>query len=109
MTYSRRLCCVLLAATFTFAALPALAQQMPDAAPTRGQLLYNTHCIECHSVQIHWREARQAQDWSSLLMWVTRWQATLELNWSQSDIGAVARHLNDSIYHLPAPQQQARR
>ena len=72
MTYSRSLRCGLLAATFTFAALPALAQPMPDTAPTRGQLLYNTHCIECHSVQIHWREARRAQDWSSLLMWVTR-------------------------------------
>jgi mono/diheme cytochrome c family protein len=77
----------------------ALAQPAP--ASTRGQLLYATHCIECHSTQMHWRDARQALDWASLKAQVRRWQGNAALGWSDADIAEVARHLNDTIYHYP--------
>src|SRR5574338_705145 len=33
---------------------------------TRGELLYSTHCIACHSAQVHWREKKLATDWATL-------------------------------------------
>lgn len=84
---------------------PVLAQ----VAPERGALLYGNHCVECHGVQMHWREKRLARDWTSLKHQVRRWQGEARLQWSEADIDAVARHLNDTIYRFPMPQPQARR
>ena len=77
------------------------AAQAPDAA--RGQLLYNTHCIECHNVQMHWRTLRNARDWDTLRAQVRRWQGEARLGWEEPDIEAVARYLNDTIYGFPRP------
>jgi len=74
----------------------------PD--PARGKLLYETHCIECHSTQMHWRDARTASDWPSLLSQVRRWQERADLQWNDEDIDAVARYLNDTIYHFSVRQ-----
>jgi mono/diheme cytochrome c family protein len=76
-------------------------------APSRGELLYNTHCIACHSTQMHWREQRLARDWPSLKAQVRRFQGVAGLAWTEEDIGAVTRHLNDTIYRFP--ETQARR
>lgn len=78
-------------------ALPAIA-----AEASRGQLLYETHCIACHSTQMHWRDRRVVQDWASLLGQVGAWQARAKLNWIAADIEAVATHLNQAIYRLPS-------
>ena len=75
-----------------------------QAAPARGQLLYETHCIECHTRQMHWRELRLARDWHTLRAQVARWQAAAGLQWDLEDITAVARHLNDTVYRFPVPQ-----
>jgi hypothetical protein len=85
--------------------LAAGAQAQP-AAP-RGQLLYSTHCVECHTAQMHWRDQRRARDWESLRGWVRHWQGEARLRWSDEDIDAVTRHLNDTIYRFP--RQQAAR
>ena len=70
-------------------------------APTRGELLYTTHCIACHNSDIHWRDKKQVTDWESLTQQVGRWQATAALQWSENDIAEVSRHLNDTIYRYP--------
>jgi hypothetical protein len=75
----------------------------PACAQSRGELLYTTHCVACHSVQLHWREQRAATDWSSLTMQVRRWQGVASLSWSEDDVQDVARFLNDSIYQFQAP------
>lgn len=36
------------------------------ADAVRGELLYNTHCVACHSTKMHWRDQRLATDWKSL-------------------------------------------
>ena len=69
--------------------------------PSRGQLLYSTHCVACHTSQMHWRDNRRAADWPSLKGWVRHWQGSAGLNWSDADITEVARHLNDTIYRFP--------
>ena len=80
------------------ASTAAYAQAAP--APTRGELLYNTHCIACHTTQVHWRSGRLATDWASLMKQVRRWQAASALQWSEADITEVARYLNDTTYRF---------
>ena len=75
------------------------AQSVPSE--TRGQLLYNTHCISCHTTQMHWRNDKKAFDWDSLKGQVRRWQSNAGLQWEDADITEVARHLNDTIYNYP--------
>lgn len=86
----------------TLAGTVAPAQSPPAGGAvvpaSRGQALYNTHCIACHTTQVHWRDARLATDWDSLKREVRRWQATNALAWSEADVVQVARHLNDTIY-----------
>ena len=79
----------------------AVALAQPTPVPTRGQLLYATHCIECHTTQIHWRDPSRVSDWDSLKAQVRRWQGNATLGWNDADIVDVARHLNDTIYRYP--------
>jgi mono/diheme cytochrome c family protein len=69
-------------------------------AKSRGELLYDTHCITCHTTEMHWRDQRSAKDWAGLKVQVRRWQAAASLAWSEADILAVARYLNASVYHF---------
>jgi len=89
------LCCLVLVPL-------AVGAQAP--ASSRGELLYSTHCIECHTVQMHWRAQRLARDWESLKAQVWRFQGVARLNWTEEEVDAVARHLNDTIYQFPRPQ-----
>jgi len=83
------------------AASPVHAQTQ---SPSRGQLLYANHCVECHSTAMHWRDQRLARDWNSLRAQVRRFQGLARLDWNDEDIEAVSRHLNDTIYQFPRPQ-----
>jgi mono/diheme cytochrome c family protein len=69
-------------------------------AASRGALLYQTHCVACHSEKLHWRDARLATDWPSLKAQVRDWQAVAQLRWTEDDIVAVTQHLNDAVYHF---------
>ena len=31
-------------------------------AQSRGELLYSTHCISCHTSEIHWRDNKAATE-----------------------------------------------
>lgn len=97
---------LLLLALLPLAASAAPAQTpAPPMAATRGQLLYEAHCVACHTMQMHWRDGRLASDWDSLKAQVRFWQNNIELRWTDDDITAVARHLNDTVYRYP---QQAK-
>ncbi|WP_205960652.1 cytochrome C [Ramlibacter rhizophilus] len=92
-----------------FAAALLLAPPVSAQVPDRGRLLYETHCIECHTTQMHWRDQRLAQDWDSLRAQVQRWQGTARLQWSEADIDEVTRHLNETIYQFPRARAGAPR
>ena len=96
---SRRMVATALLAALAGSSLLSHAQGTP--APSRGQLLYTTHCIACHTTQMHWRDERRAVDWETLKGQVRRWQGNAGLQWADADIVEVARHLNDTIYHYP--------
>ena len=89
------------ASTLLFAA--ACQAQQQGAVPSRGQLLYETHCIACHTTQMHWRDQKAAKDWPGLRRMVRRWQGELQLRWTDGDIDEVARHLNRRYYRYPEP------
>jgi mono/diheme cytochrome c family protein len=81
---------------------PAHAQKAGEA--TRGELLYSTHCISCHSSQLHWRDNKVATNWVSLRSQVERWQKTSGLAWPDEDVTEVARYLNALYYRFPVPE-----
>ena len=70
-------------------------------AQSRGQLLYSTHCVSCHTSEVHWRDKKAATDWASLRFQVRRWQENAGLDWNEADISEVTRYLNESIYRYP--------
>jgi mono/diheme cytochrome c family protein len=72
---------------------------------SRGELLYNTHCIACHTTQMHWRNQRLAADWKTLTFQVRRWQDSIQLNWTEEDIDAVASYLNRHYYEFPEKEK----
>ena len=80
-----------------------VAQAQSSPANSRGELLYATHCIGCHTTQVHWREKKLATDWASLATQVERWQKNANLGWNGEDVDAVARYLNAAYYHFPLP------
>ena len=83
--------------------IPAIANAQPNKYVTRGEMLYSTHCIACHTAKVHWRDDKLAKDWASLNSQVRRWQRNAELKWSDDDIAEVARYLNASHYHFSEP------
>lgn len=86
---------------------PAIAAGEPGTPalrdPTRGELLYATHCIACHDAQPHWRAKKLAADWPGLRTEVVRWQETGGLGWNEDDIREVTHYLNRRYYHYPVP------
>jgi mono/diheme cytochrome c family protein len=82
---------------------PARAEAQPTLDTQRGQLLYSTHCVACHSDRIHWRDRKLVKDWQSLRSEVHRWQEVAGLRWSAGDIEAVSQYLNTVYYHYPTP------
>jgi mono/diheme cytochrome c family protein len=85
-------------------ALAAPAASQPSAA--RGELLYKTHCLSCHTSEVHWRDRRLAIDWKSLQSQVRRWQRNSSLNWGEQEIIDVTRYLNGRYYHFAPPARQ---
>jgi mono/diheme cytochrome c family protein len=81
--------------------MAALALALPARAESRGELLYSTHCIACHTSQMHWRDKKLATDWASLKAQVQRWQAGAMLGWNEQDVIEVTRYLNDTFYRFP--------
>jgi mono/diheme cytochrome c family protein len=84
----------------------ALVYASSGYSQTRGELLYSTHCITCHTTIIHWREKTLATDWHSLKTQVRRWQSTIGIGWSEDEITDVTRYLNEVYYHFSATENQ---
>ncbi len=88
-------------ALIALAGFSTLSYAQATPAQTRGELLYSTHCVTCHTTQMHWRSDRQAYDWDSLKFQVRRWQGNAGLAWNEADITEVSRYLNETIYRYP--------
>lgn len=67
----------------------------------RGKLLYEAHCVACHTTQAHWRENSIVGAWGNVLVQVDRWQKNAGQNWGAAEIGDVAAYLNAVYYKMP--------
>jgi hypothetical protein len=63
----------------------------------RGELLYSTHCVACHTTEMHWRDKKRVSDWRSLQSEVMHWQQICDLKWDDADVVEVGQYLN-SLY-----------
>lgn len=91
----------MLIAVLIFTVLTCSPVAAPSAmAQSRGELLYTTHCIACHTTEMHWRDRRAASNWPSLRDQVRRWQEAGSLAWTDAEILDVARYLNETIYRF---------
>lgn len=87
-----------LAAVAAALLLPAGLPQAADAG--RGQLLYENHCMVCHTSVVHVREKRKANSREEIRVWVLRWQNHLGLDWQSREIDDVVEFLNQRFYRL---------
>jgi mono/diheme cytochrome c family protein len=70
------------------------------ADASRGQLLYENHCMVCHTSVVHVREHRKASSREDIEAWIRRWQKELALSWAPREIADVAEFLNQRYYQL---------
>jgi mono/diheme cytochrome c family protein len=85
----------------------AASAQVTRTDEPRGELLYSTYCVSCHTTQVHWRTNKLAIDWTSLKYQVRRWQANVGIGLGEDDVAAVARYLNRIYYHFP-PEERSK-
>lgn len=68
------------------------------AVPSRGQLLYENHCMACHESVVHIRTRKQVESLSALRIEVLRWSAQLQFHWGREEVEEVVSHLNRQYY-----------
>jgi len=66
--------------------------------PSRGQLLYENHCMVCHESVVHIRTQQQARSRSALRAQVVHWVAYTQLHWSKEEVEDVVDHLDSQYY-----------
>jgi CxxC motif-containing protein (DUF1111 family) len=79
---------------------PNQAPQEPAVreVPTRGQLLYEDHCMSCHESIVHIREDRRTRSLAELRGRVMNWADFLHLHWGKEEVEDVVQHLNSYYY-----------
>jgi hypothetical protein len=86
---------ILMATTLLFASGHTRAA---DAG--RGRLLYENHCMVCHTSVVHVRERRKAASREEIQTWIQHWRKELGLQWGTAEVDDVTKYLNDRYYHL---------
>jgi mono/diheme cytochrome c family protein len=80
----------------------ANTSQPIEVQASRGQLLYENHCMGCHDSVAHVRENRRVDSPRALDKWVMRWADQLKLPWNEQDIRDVSEYLEKSFYKFNA-------
>ena len=84
------------AAMLLAAAVPAAGADIPSVE--RGRLLYENHCVVCHTPNIHRRPNRVPLNAAELRDIVNGWQREEKLRWSEQDVGDVVQYLRETRY-----------
>ena len=81
---------------------PSVNKSRPKPAtpplPSRGQLLYENHCMACHESVVHIRTQQQARSLPELRAKVLHWAAYMQLRWGKEDVEDVVSHLDRQYY-----------
>lgn len=84
-----------------------LASGMPGAVwaadAQRGKLLYENHCMVCHTSVAHVRAGRIAHSLGDVRKQVLRWSKHLDLQWGSAEVTDVVTYLNQTYYRFEAP------
>lgn len=89
--------CLLMALVLCGAAAAAEPPAIPE--PSRAELLYETHCVACHTSVAH-RQLDRARSPAEVAASVRRWSDHQSLNWTESDIQDVTGFLIHRYYRL---------
>lgn len=76
------------------------SKQSLPATGSRGQMLYENHCQQCHTSVLHVREMHRVRSINDLEHWVKRWADTLKLSWGKDEINDVVNYLNQQYYKM---------
>jgi hypothetical protein len=66
--------------------------------PTRGQMLYENHCMSCHESVVFIRGTRRTQSLKALQEQVSHWAGYLHLRWDRQEVADVVTYLNTHYY-----------
>ena len=86
----------LVVAAFAASSLSVDAQETVQ----RGQELYATQCLSCHTERLHQREKSKIRTLADLRAEVTRWSRETKQRFSAEDIEDAVRDLDLSHYRL---------
>ena len=78
---------------------PAKLAPLPFT-PSRGQLLYEHHCLSCHESVLHIRSNRKVSSFAEIQHQVIHWSGVLKLTWKMEEISDVTQYLNSRYYKL---------
>jgi hypothetical protein len=67
----------------------------------RGRLLYENHCVVCHTAKVHKRIPPLPIDMKELRLIVGYFAKNEKLSWTQQEIEDVAYYLDVTHYGLP--------
>ena len=85
---------------FVAAALAQLASPSFAADPGRGRLLYENHCQQCHTANIHSRAKKLPLDRNELRVIVDDWRRQINLPWTPDETEDVVEYLNRTRYRF---------
>lgn len=80
------------------AASAAGAAELPST--DRGRMLYENHCVACHTPDIHRRPGRIPLNAAELREIVNGWQQQQKLRWSEQDVEDVVQFLRETRYRF---------
>jgi len=78
------------------------SRHQPVMSPTasRGQMLYENHCMSCHESAVHIRKRQQAKSLQQLRARVLYWADYLQMHWGKEEVEEVVIYLNNQYYRF---------
>jgi mono/diheme cytochrome c family protein len=72
----------------------------PAASFERGRMLYENHCVQCHTPDIHWRPGRLPMTRDELRGLVDTFRRVQNLGWTPEEVDDVVEYLNVTRYRF---------
>jgi mono/diheme cytochrome c family protein len=79
-------------------ALSGAASEAEAADKERGRVLYENHCVVCHTPKVHSRPNRIPLTVDELRQIVVNWAKEENLHWSDEEVNDVVWYLNTTRY-----------
>lgn len=105
--------CAILAAVLAVAACAQTPAPAAPAAPqpgaltaSRGEMLFENHCLGCHDSLAYVKGDPRARSADEVEFWVRRRAAENHVDWTDEDIGDVTGYLLRHYYRFDQPPQQ---